>query len=93
MRRLASTKGTRCKCPAHPSLTSVLQPDDTQLPSLRGLSAARRVSSLWNRIPRAVGTALSLLEFKKHLDSALRLIFGWSCMEQDLDSVIVMGPF
>ena len=32
----------------------------------------QRVVGHWDRLPRAVVTALSLPEFKKHLDNALR---------------------
>ena len=47
----------------------------------------------WNRLLREVVTAPSLLEFKKHLDNAVRnsLIFGWSCVE--LDNTVLVGHF
>ena len=32
----------------------------------------KRVVGYWDRLPRAAVTALSLTEFKKHLDNALR---------------------
>ena len=39
---------------------------------LGGRFCTERVVGHWNRLPRAVVTALSLPQFKKHLDSTLR---------------------
>lgn len=55
-----------------------------------------RVARYWDRLPRAVISALSLLEFKKHVDNALRhrvrflAVPLWS---QELDSLIFVDSF
>ena len=50
----------------------------------------------WNKLSRAVVIVPSLQEFKKHFDNTLRnrvWIFGWTCVETGVGSVILVGPF
>ena len=50
----------------------------------------------WDRLPRAVVMALSLPEFKKRLDNALRhrvWFLGDPVWSQELDLMILVGPF
>jgi len=50
----------------------------------------------WNRLPRAVVVAPSLLKFKKHLDntsSNINWFWGGSVWSQELDLVILVGTF
>jgi len=47
------------------------------------------------RVPQGSGHDPKLLQLK-HLDKALRnmfLFFGWSVWSQEVDSVILVGPF
>lgn len=49
-----------------------------------------------NKLPRTVATAISLMEFKKLLENALRhrfVLLGSSVLSQDLDLMITVGPF
>ena len=56
----------------------------------------QRVVRHWDRLPRAVVTALSLMEFKKHWDNTLRhrvWFLGGPEQSQELDSMILVGAF
>ena len=56
----------------------------------------KRVFGHWNRLPRAVVTAPSLLEFKKLLDNTLRhgvQFLGGAVWSQDLDLMTFVDPF
>ncbi|KAJ7424340.1 hypothetical protein BTVI_06851 [Pitangus sulphuratus] len=68
------------------NLFTLVTSDRTQRNSLKlcwgGLilekdSSPQRVIGHWNRLPRAVVTAPSLLEFKEHLHKALTYIMGF----------------
>lgn len=57
---------------------------------------AKRVIRHWNSLPRAVVTAQSLLELKKHSDNGLRNMVWYLCgalWSQKLDSMLPVGPF
>lgn len=56
----------------------------------------QRLLKHWDRLPRAVNMAPSLLEFKKCLDSALRhmvCFLSGPVWSQELDSTILVCPF
>ena len=50
---------------------------------ISGKGSNQRVVGDWNRLPRAVVTALSLPKFKMHLGNILTqgVIFGWFCVK------------
>uniref|UniRef100_U3IJR4 Uncharacterized protein n=1 Tax=Anas platyrhynchos platyrhynchos TaxID=8840 RepID=U3IJR4_ANAPP len=55
----------------------------------------KRMLRHWNRLPRAVGIAPSLVEFKKRLDTALRCrgwFLGGSAWSHELNSMVLVGP-
>ena len=63
---------------------------------LSGEVLLQRVVGHWNRLPRKVVIAPSLPEFKKCVGSGFRHMvwfLGGPVWNQELDSVILMGPF
>jgi len=55
----------------------------------------KRHSDTWNRLPKAVAIAPSLLEFQKHLDYTLRhgvWILDGAVWSREFDLVVLMVP-
>lgn len=62
---------------------------------ISGKGYTERVFGHWNRFPREMAMASSLLEFKKHLDDAFKhglMFLGGPVWSQKLELVILVGP-